>query len=377
MPRALDCQRKLLLRALLALGVLYWEAMLLWYNSQLAGVQLDNGVGKTFRPRLGELEVVPVTRKPLPARKKQRPMLILSPQGRVAVRKREDELRRNATQESEDPEVVQARKESAQLEEAESHAKTVRNFPRGETKPRKLHCVGWKATAECSPNGPRVPAQDHSCSTRVPFGASGYCEVEDVDSGEQFRVGRRFCNSVKAEAVFRCSDAPGFANFPALAVEALKKVSEPGFRLPSAVESATNPQDGIVMVIYPKMMASAYATIRVLRDLGCKLPLELWFVPREMRNHPADMKTLQDLAGTDGMGVISFHEVTDFHATKFRVKVHAIYNSHFNRVLFLDADNVPVRDPRFLFDLREFKETGAVFWPGTHRIPSSIFIANR
>ena len=29
----------------------------------------------------------------------------------------------------------------------------------------------------------------------------------------------------------------------------------------------------------------------------------------------------------------------------------------------LDSDNIPVRDPAFLFDSFEFKELGAVFWP--------------
>ncbi|OWZ03394.1 hypothetical protein PHMEG_00024885, partial [Phytophthora megakarya] len=44
-------------------------------------------------------------------------------------------------------------------------------------------------------------------------------------------------------------------------------------------------------------------------------------------------------------------------------KVFAIYNSYFDRILFLDADNVPVRDPSFLFTTPEFKATGAIFWP--------------
>ncbi|KAJ8552604.1 hypothetical protein ON010_g9941 [Phytophthora cinnamomi] len=365
--------------------------MLLWYNSRVSDLGLTPTLAddsRTFRPRFGEVEVVPVTRKPLLERKKQRPRLILSPQGRAAIRKREDELKANSTTvtqtvdhrnetltriKTEDPGIVQVRVAQEKWEEAEKHAKTVKNFPRGETNPRKLRCVGWKATGDCSPNGPRVPEKDHSCTTRVSSGVSGYCEVEDTESGERFRVGRRFCNSLKQESVFRCSDAVGFANFPAQASAAVRKALQPGFSLPNVGESSSDPRDGIVMVIYPKLMASAYATIRVLRDQGCKLPLELWFIPREMRNHPADMKTLQELARADGMGDISFHEVSDFHATGFRVKVHAIYNSHFDRLLFLDADNVPVRDPAFLFDLRGFKETGAVFWPDFWHPSNSIF----
>lgn len=31
--------------------------------------------------------------------------------------------------------------------------------------------------------------------------------------------------------------------------------------------------------------------------------------------------------------------------------------------MFLDSDNIPTRDPSFLFDTVEYKEKGAIFWP--------------
>ncbi|RLN58735.1 hypothetical protein BBJ29_009376 [Phytophthora kernoviae] len=128
------------------------------------------------------------------------------------------------------------------------------------------------------------------------------------------------------------------------------------------------------MVVYPKVVASAYATIVVLREiLSCKLPIEIWFIPREMDPFPGALDTLLDLVGVEGMGEIYFHEVLDPLAVGFRVKVHAIYNSIFERVLYLDADNVPVRDPSFLFESREFLETGAMFWPDFWHPSSSIF----
>jgi hypothetical protein len=37
--------------------------------------------------------------------------------------------------------------------------------------------------------------------------------------------------------------------------------------------------------------------------------------------------------------------------------------SRFREVLLLDADNVPVMNPDYLFDTTEFKKTGAIFWP--------------
>uniref|UniRef100_H3GDJ0 Nucleotide-diphospho-sugar transferase domain-containing protein n=1 Tax=Phytophthora ramorum TaxID=164328 RepID=H3GDJ0_PHYRM len=314
-------RRKWLPLALFFVGVVYGCLLLRWYNARLASTSQSSGRAAIRREQLAKV--------PEPVNGRETPT------------------------ETEDPRLVAARLARDKQQEAEAHAETVRNFPRGEAEPRTL--------------------RDHSCMTRVLAGASGYCEVEDEVTGESFRVGRRYCNSIKEEAVFRCSDAVGFANFPAVARQAVAKTLEPGFALPNVAESMSSPRDGIVMVIYPRLLASAYASIRVLRELGCKLPIEIWYVPREMEKRPAALETLQQLAGADGMGDISLHKVVDFFATGFRVKVHAIYNSFFERVLFLDADNVPVRDPSFLFDLHEFKATGAVFWPDFWHPTNSIF----
>ncbi|KAL3658686.1 hypothetical protein V7S43_016322 [Phytophthora oleae] len=63
------------------------------------------------------------------------------------------------------------------------------------------------------------------------------------------------------------------------------------------------------------------------------------------------------------VGSISFHPIYNPRAKGFLSKVFVIYNSYFDRILFLDADNVPVRDPSFLFTSPEFEANGAVFWP--------------
>lgn len=48
---------------------------------------------------------------------------------------------------------------------------------------------------------------------------------------------------------------------------------------------------------------------------------------------------------------------------RFQVKAAAIINSRFQHVLYLDSDNIPTRDPTFLFDTAEYKRQGAIFWP--------------
>jgi hypothetical protein len=44
-------------------------------------------------------------------------------------------------------------------------------------------------------------------------------------------------------------------------------------------------------------------------------------------------------------------------------KVFAVQHAPYEEVLFLDADNLPARDPSFLFDEPLYRQTGAVFWP--------------
>jgi alpha 1,2-mannosyltransferase len=248
----------------------------------------------------------------------------------------------------------------------------IRDFPMEDTGKRSLKCVAWRATSGCSPEGPRDPEQDQNCTQIVSKGESGFCEVEDENSGERFRVMRRHCNSIRQGVPFRCQDAQDFVSFRLEAYNTSKAAMHASFKLPNVAGVEEAGRNGIVMVVYPKLLASAYATIRVLRDvLHCQLPIEIWFRPDEMKPNSGILGPLRRLAAAEDR--ISFEEIRDPRAKRFVAKVHAIYNSKFDRVLFLDADNVPVRDPAVLFASPEFVKTGAVFWPDFWHPGSSIF----
>ncbi|KAL4106660.1 hypothetical protein PRIC1_004707 [Phytophthora ramorum] len=235
-------------------------------------------------------------------------------------------------------------------------------LPSAETAHRRLRCVGWRATHSCTPTGARQPENDKTCSEVITGGSSGYCEVEDRDSGEHFQVMRAHCTGLRHDVFFRCSESPYFAEFRADTNAVIKKATVPGFSLPHVDDSERTPRDGIVMVVYPKILVSAYASIRVLRNvLNCRLPIEIWFHVDEIGENYALLAPLQQLAIF--VGDVSFHPMYNPRAKSFLSKVFAIYNSHFDRVLFLDADNVPVRDPAFLFESSQFETDGAVFWP--------------
>uniref|UniRef100_A0AAV1TX52 Nucleotide-diphospho-sugar transferase n=1 Tax=Peronospora matthiolae TaxID=2874970 RepID=A0AAV1TX52_9STRA len=262
---------------------------------------------------------------------------------------------------------------SLEVLETEARAATVKNGLREALETRQFKCIGWRATHSCSADGARDVANDKVCDERVEHTASGYCEIEDVQTGERFRVMQRGCGTVRKRAKFFCSLAPDFANFPAKIGQVVEKVSAPGFSLLNSNQTEAV-RAGIVMVVYPKLLAGAYASIRTLREvLRCQLPIEIWFRPDEMQTVPAGLKLLKEAAEVDAMDGVTFRAIDDLRAVRFAAKVHAIYNSAFDHVLFLDADNVPVRDPAFLFESEEFVRTGAVFWPDYWHPQHTIF----
>lgn len=107
---------------------------------------------------------------------------------------------------------------------------------------------------------------------------------------------------------------------------------------------------------------SAWVCIRILRRLGCTLPIELWHLGhRELPMDLADLLSPLNVRCVDAFALRRRHPARRLKG--WELKCYAILHSRFKEVLFLDADNVPVVNPKFLFDSEEFQRTGAVFWP--------------
>lgn len=104
----------------------------------------------------------------------------------------------------------------------------------------------------------------------------------------------------------------------------------------------------------------AWVLVNLLRRLGCRLPIEVWYRTRHEMND--EMHSL--LERTEGVRCMNAAE----HGPACRldgweVKPYAIIHSSFEDVLFLDCDNVPTRDPGAMFDEEAYRRHGAVFWP--------------
>ena len=48
---------------------------------------------------------------------------------------------------------------------------------------------------------------------------------------------------------------------------------------------------------------------------------------------------------------------------RFVWKMYSLFLTDFDEFLFLDEDNMLVRDPEYLFDYMEEKNVSALFWP--------------
>lgn len=114
-------------------------------------------------------------------------------------------------------------------------------------------------------------------------------------------------------------------------------------------------------------VANAYICLKFLRKFS-NLPVELFYAgDKEM---PPDV--MEQL--TEEFPFLSLHDITKLEFTQkypflqidnyrgYQIKPYAILHSSFREVLYIDADNVVLKSPDFLFDLPEYGETGALFW---------------
>jgi hypothetical protein len=112
-----------------------------------------------------------------------------------------------------------------------------------------------------------------------------------------------------------------------------------------------------------RLFTCAYVLVRVLREtLGCSLPIQIWhFGGEELSSVMRKLLMALDVELVDATAVLPQFpaDIQD----GWQLKPYAILHSRFSEVLFLDADQVPVRDPICAFDMPEYRKLGAVFWP--------------
>jgi hypothetical protein len=117
-----------------------------------------------------------------------------------------------------------------------------------------------------------------------------------------------------------------------------------------------------------RLFTCAWIAIALLRrHLACTLPIEVWHLgPEEMGPPMRGLLEELDAHPVDAFEVAKRHQVERLGG--WELKSYALMHSRFREVLLLDADNIPVRDPSFLFDRAEYRDSGTLFWPDLWRL---------
>jgi hypothetical protein len=118
----------------------------------------------------------------------------------------------------------------------------------------------------------------------------------------------------------------------------------------------------------PVYRICAWVLIRMLRHLGCQLPIQVWCLnERELDEEWIFRVSRFDVECVNAENVQE--RCPHPRLNGWELKPYALLHSPFREVLLLDADNVPVVDPQFLFETAPYRETGAIFWPDGLRTP--------
>ena len=116
--------------------------------------------------------------------------------------------------------------------------------------------------------------------------------------------------------------------------------------------------DGVVTCGEGKYWPGLVVAVRMLRETGCTLPVQIW------HNGPVG----EELSSDPLTRLIDAGEFRKRHQARvlrgWEIKTYAIMHSGFRRVLFIDADCYAVADPAPRFALLE--ETPFVYWEDLH-----------
>lgn len=109
-----------------------------------------------------------------------------------------------------------------------------------------------------------------------------------------------------------------------------------------------------------RLYGTGLAIIKTIRAQGCDLPVE-WFYADAGEMTDEAIKLLETF-NVECSNLDSYPELKAVKKRGYQSKAMAIACSKFQEVLFLDCDNIPIRNPSYLFELKEYKQTGALFW---------------
>eukprot|EP00834_Sanchytrium_tribonematis_P007598 NODE_713_length_4517_cov_0.967180.p1 type:complete len:448 gc:universal NODE_713_length_4517_cov_0.967180:2479-3822(+) len=121
---------------------------------------------------------------------------------------------------------------------------------------------------------------------------------------------------------------------------------------------------GVVMLVSQSSFKMVYSNIIMMRNFS-DISIELF--------HYDELKLAQEIVfgNMKNVNVVNLKDLVFVsqpiqyveNARNYQLKSASILASQFNEILFLDSDNLPVKDPVEFFDMPEYKKFGLVLWP--------------
>lgn len=146
----------------------------------------------------------------------------------------------------------------------------------------------------------------------------------------------------------------------------------------SAISKITLPNNiykgqGIIMVGGTKFSLLALLSVKTLRRFGTTLPVEVFIPPGDEKEDNLCGKLLPELNAkciyiTD---LLPTDSISKFDFQNYQFKSLALATSSFKDVLFLDADNFPIKNLDNIFESGAYIDNGMVLWPDFWRRTTS------
>lgn len=136
-------------------------------------------------------------------------------------------------------------------------------------------------------------------------------------------------------------------------------------KMPYSYEQNTYSGEGIMFIGGGKFSWLSLLSIENLRSAGSKLPIEV-MIPRREEYEPQLCEVILPTLNARCVLLYEYIEIDDdssFKLSGYQYKSLSLLVSSFEKVLFLDSDNVPVSNPDILFKMDPFTSHGMVLWP--------------
>ncbi|KAK1927346.1 mannosyltransferase putative-domain-containing protein [Papiliotrema laurentii] len=108
-----------------------------------------------------------------------------------------------------------------------------------------------------------------------------------------------------------------------------------------------------------KTLERVKLSLHMLRNvIGSTIPIELYHFPDELQ----DEEERRELEDSFDVALKSVGQKRFNMEKSWNVKNEAFLATNFTEFIYLDSDNIPLRDPERLFDSVEYRQSGSVFW---------------